>query len=204
MSLQIFKDIEQNSPQWEAARCGLVTASGFADVLAQGRGGAPSKTRQTYMRKLAGERITGKPAENYHNSFMDRGHEVEDQARAWYELVTEQEVERVGFVRCDERKVGVSPDGIIGTKGGVELKSVAPHLLFPIYESGEFPSEHTPQVQGTLWVLGREWWDCVAFFPGMRPFKMRAYRDETYIASLAIAVREFNEELDALVARWKQ
>lgn len=204
MSLTIFKDIEQNSPEWEAARCGLVTASGFADVLAQGRGGAPSKTRQTYLYKLAGERITGKPAENYRNGFMDRGHEVEDQARAWYEMVTEAEVERVSFMRCDERRVGCSPDGLIGADAGFEAKSVAPHLLIPILESGEFPSEHKAQVQGSLWVTGRKWWACVAFFPGMPGFHTRIERDENYIAMLAVAVREFNEELDALVARYKQ
>lgn len=203
MSLVIFRDMEQNSPEWDAVRCGLVTGSGFADVLAQGRGGAPSKTRQTYLYKLVGERITGKPAENYRNGAMERGHEVEDQGRAWYELVTETEVDRVAFIRCDARRTGISPDGLIGEEGGLEIKSVAPHLLIGIHESGEFPGEHKPQVQGSLWVSGREYWDCVAFFPGMPPFKTRAYRDEPYIAALAVAVREFNEELDALVARYQ-
>lgn len=204
MSLTIFRDIEQNSPEWEAARCGIVTASGFADVLAQGRGGAPSKTRQTYLYKLAGERITGKPAESYRNGFMDRGHEVEDQARAWYEMVTESEVERIAFIRCDERRIGCSPDGLVGADSGLEIKSVAPHLLIPILESGEFPSEHKAQVQGSLWVTGLQYWHCVAFFPGMPPFHTRIERDEKYIAALAVAVKEFNEELDALVARYKQ
>ena len=203
MSLTIFKDIEQNSAAWEEARCGLVTASGFADVLAQGRGGGPSKTRQTYLYKLAGERITGKPAEQYRNGFMDRGHDVEDQARAWYEMVTDSEVERVAFVRCDARRVGCSPDGLIGADAGFEAKSVAPHLLIPILESGEFPSEHKAQVQGSMWITGRQYWHCVAFFPGMPTFHVKAERDENYIATLAVAVKEFNEELDALVARYK-
>ncbi len=201
MSLQVFKDLEQNSEAWLLARCGIPTASGFSDVIASGRGGAPSKTRQTYLYKLTGERITGKPAENYRNSYMDRGHEVEDQARAWYELVSETTVEQVGFVRCDERRIGCSPDGLIGNDGALEIKSVAPHLLIPILLSGEFPSEHRAQTQGALWVTGRQWIDCVAFYPGMPGLKTRATRDEPYIASLAVAVREFNAEIDSLVQR---
>lgn len=203
MSLTIFNEITQNSPEWEAARCGIPTASVFADILAQGRGGGPSKTRQTCLYRLAGERITGKPAEKYHNGYMDRGHEFEDPARAWFEMVMEEQVQRVGFIRCDERRVGCSPDGLVGADSGLEIKSVAPHLLIPILESGEFPPEHKAQVQGSLWVTGRQYWHCVAFFPGMPPFHTRAERDESYIAALAIAVKEFNEELDALVARYK-
>ena len=201
MSLQ-FIECEQNSDLWLEARCGIPTASGFADVLANGKGGAPSKTRQTYMYKLAGERITGKPAENYRNAYMDRGHEVEDQARAWWEMTTGQTVQRVGFIRCDERNVGCSPDGLVGESAGLEIKSVAPHLLIPILESGEFPAEHKAQVQGSLWVTGRSHWHCVAFFPGMPGFKTVIERDEAYIAKLAVAVKEFNQELDALVKKY--
>lgn len=200
MSLTIFRDITQNTPEWEAARCGLLTASAFSDVLAKGQG----KTRRTLLYKLAGERITGKPAENYRNGYTDRGHEAEDQALAWFEMTTETTVDKVGFVRCNERRVGCSPDGLIGEDGGIEIKSVAPHLLIPILESGEFPSEHRAQVQGSLWVTGRKYWECVAFFPGMPPFKVRAEREDRYIAELAVAVKEFNAELDALVARYKQ
>jgi len=200
VSLTIFRDITQNTPEWEAARCGLLTASAFSDVLAKGQG----KTRRTLLYKLAGERITGKPVENYRNGYMDRGHEAEDQALAWFEMTTETTVDKVGFVRCNERRVGCSPDGLIGDDGGIEIKSVAPHLLIPILESSEFPSEHRAQVQGSLWVTGRKYWECVAFFPGMPPFKARAERDERYIAELAVAVKEFNAELDALVGRYKQ
>jgi len=202
MTLRVFSDIAQNSPAWLEARCGIATGSGFSDVLAKGRGGGASKTRQTYLYKLAGERITGKPAENYRNAYMDRGHEVEDQARAWFEMVFEQPVELVGFIRCDDRRVGCSPDGLIGADAGFEAKSVAPHLLIPILESGEFPSEHKAQVQGSLWITGRKWWACVAFFPGMPVFHTRIERDENYIATLAVAVREFNEELDELVRKY--
>ncbi len=200
MSLTIYRDIEQNSDEWLAVRCGIPTASTFADVLAKGQG----KTRTKLLYTLAGERITGKPAESYRNGYMDRGHEVEDQARAWFEMVSDMEIENVGFVRCDERMVGCSPDGLIGEDSGIEIKSVAPHLLIPILESGQMPSEHKAQVQGSLWVTGRKHWHFVAFFPGMPPFKTIIARDEDYIAELAVAVKQFNTELNALVEKYSK
>ena len=67
-------------------------------------------------------------------------------------------------------------------------------------ERGTLPSEHVAQVQGSLWVTGRQWWDFVSYSPGLPPLITRVERDEPYIATLAKAVDAFNEELDALVA----
>jgi hypothetical protein len=73
--IEIF-DFPQNSPEWFEARRGIATASMFATIQASGKGGGESKTRATYLRKLAGEIITGKPAENFSNGAMQRGHEM--------------------------------------------------------------------------------------------------------------------------------
>ena len=202
--ITIFDQMEQGSEEWRRVRAGIPTGSEFQCLLAKGRGGGESKTRKTYLYKLAGERITGEPMENYSNGYMERGHAMEDEARAWYEMTTETEVNRVAFIRHDGFRAGVSPDSLIGTNGGLEIKTKAPHLLLDILETKELPPEHKAQVQGSLWLTGREWWDFVAYFTHMPPFAVRVYRDEPYIAALAVAVQEFNEELDALVARYKQ
>lgn len=202
--ITVFDKIEQGGEEWRRVRAGIPTGSEFQCLLRSGRGGGESKTRKTYLYKLAGERLTGEPMENYSNGYMERGHAMEDEARAWYELTTETEVQRVAFVRHDGFRAGVSPDSLIGIAGGLEIKTKAPHLLLELHETGELPSEHKAQVQGALWLTGREWWDFVAYFTHMKPFAVRVYRDEPYIATLAVAVKEFNEELDALVARHKQ
>ena len=196
MSVEIH-DCEQGSDEWRAARCGLPTSSEFATILARGRGGGPSVGRRKYMLKLAGEIITGQPAESYSNANMERGHEMEPDARRLYEFLNDVEVEQVGFITNGPK--GCSPDGLVGSAGMYETKSKAPHILIETLLKDEFPPEHKAQCQGALWVAEREWIDLHCHWPGIPPFIKRAGRDEKYIAELADEVARFNEELAEIV-----
>ena len=194
---------EQNSPEWHEARLGMPTASNFAAILASGRNGAPSKMRLTYMRKLAGERMTGLPAENYSNGYMERGHEMEAEARSLYEFATDHAVEQVGFIK--NHGAGYSPDGLVGDRGLLEIKSMAPHILIEHWEANRVPPEHTAQIQGGMWVSERDWLDFRGYFPGMPSLDFHVPRDDSYITeTLAPAVSTFIQELDELVARLKE
>ncbi|WP_342711542.1 lambda exonuclease family protein [Bradyrhizobium sp. B124] len=188
-------NVEQNSPEWFAARRGIPTASQFKAILAKGEG----KTRRAYMLKLAGEIISGEKMESFSNDYTERGHEFEPILRDLYCFETGAQLERVGFIR--NGRVGCSPDSLIGTDGGLEIKSQSPHLLIETILKDEFPPEHKAQVQGTLWVTGRQWWDIAVGYKGMPLFRKRTHRDEKYIQSLATEVDRFNAELDAVVAQ---
>lgn len=190
---------EQNSEEWLMARCGIPTASEFATVMAKGRGGGDSKTRQTYLYKLAGEVITGRPMETFSNVHMERGHAMEAEARDLYAFMTDAPLERVGFIRNGRK--GASPDSLSGSSGMVEIKTKLPHLMIETILRGEFPPEHKAQCQGQLWVAEREWVDIAVYWPGMPLFVQRAHRDEAYIRDLASAVDQFNAELDMIVDR---
>lgn len=196
-----FIDCDQNSPEWLAARLGIPTASAFKDVLAQAKNGTDRKTRNTYMRKLAGELITGRPAENFSNSDMERGHAQEPDAVAHYAFLRDVDPVKVGFAR--NGRAGASPDRLIGDNGLLEIKTKAPHVMVELIEGWEdaCPSEFKAQCQGQLWVTEREWVDVALFCPGMPMPIARVYRDELYIADLAREIRLFNEELDAMVER---
>lgn len=195
--LQII-DVEQGTPEWFAARLGLPTASMFSTVMASGRGGGESKTRRKYMLQLVGERITGQPAEQFTTAAMDRGHAMEPEARELYELVTGNTVQQVGFMRRTSTGAGYSPDGLVGEDGAIEIKTMAPHILIDVLLRQEMPPEHRAQVQGGLWVSARKWCDFIGYWPGLPPFVKRIHRDDAYIAQVAVAVREFNAELDAI------
>jgi hypothetical protein len=188
---------EQGTEEWFRSRMGIPTASEFATVLAKGRSGGDSKTRQTYLYKLAGELITGEPMESYSNAHMERGKVMEDEARSFYEFMTDAQCERVGFIRNGRK--GASPDSLIGANGMVEIKTKLPHLMIETILRGEFPAEHKAQCQGQLWVAEREWIDIAVYWPGMPPFVQRATRDEAYILELSDAVDAFNAELDMIV-----
>lgn len=197
MAVEIIQ-CEQNSPQWIAARLGIVTASNFATVMASGKGGAESKTRSTYLRKLAGEIITGQPAESFTSAHIERGHAMEGEARDFYAFMSDAEPELVGFIRNGDK--GGSPDSLIGTNGLLEIKTALPHILLEYLRMDKFPPEHMAQCQGNLWVSERDWLDIVIYWPNMKPLIKRIHRDEPYILKMSAAVREFNAELQELVA----
>lgn len=195
----IIYDCIQGTPEWFECRRGIPTASMFATVQAQGKSGGPSLTRAKYMRELVGERITGEIIEGYTNSHMERGRQMEAEARDLYAFVYEQEIVRVGFIKNGDK--GCSPDALCGTDGAVEFKTALPHILIEALLADRPPPEHAAQCQGVLWVAERSWIDLVIYWPKMPPFKKRIWRDEVYIAAMAKAVRQFNEELTELEAK---
>jgi hypothetical protein len=201
MELQIF-DCEQGSPEWYACRLGIPTASEFDTVQAKGKGGAESKTRRTYMLKLIGEQITGQPKYDYSNDQMERGKQMEAEARNLYAMVADVEPIKVGFMRRGD--AGCSPDSLIGTNGISEIKTKLAHLQLEVLLSDRLPPEHVPQTQGQLWIAEREWCDFVSYWPGLPLFIKRVHRDEDYIRNLAAAVQAFNDEMQELMTRVQQ
>ncbi|WP_246801065.1 lambda exonuclease family protein [Bradyrhizobium genosp. L] len=193
---------EQNTADWQRARMGIATSSSFDAVLTPGKTKTEQKTRRTYLLKLAGEVLTGQPMEMVTTRDMERGHLLEPEARDLYMLQTGEMPERVGFLRRD--RVGCSPDSLIGDNGGLEIKTKAPHLLIDVILKDEFPEEHKAQVQGALWITGRDWWDIAVYWPGIPLFVKRTFRDEAYIKTLAAEVDRFNADLDEVVALMRQ
>ena len=190
-------DCDQGTEDWFRARMGIPTASEFSTVMAKGKAGEDSKTRKIYMLKLAGEILTGEPMEAYSNVHMERGKAWEDEARDLYCFMADCDADRVGFVRNHD--AGCSPDSLIGSVGGLEIKTALAHIQIERIQRNALPPEHKAQVQGNLWITGREWWDFVSYSPRLPLLVVRVPRDDGYIANLAGAVTQFNEELAATV-----
>lgn len=195
-------DCEQGSAEWFSARLGIPTASEFKTILSVKKEARDKATRQAYMRKLAGEVLTGEPMESYQNAHMERGKIMEDEARDLYAFMHSVDPMRVGFIR--NGNAGCSPDSLIEEAGGLEIKSALPHIQIERLEAGEVPSEHRAQVQGNIWLAEREWWDFVSYCPRLPLFVKRVYRDDGYIATLSGAVNQFNEELSELIERMRR
>lgn len=193
--MQIITDMEQGTREWHEARLGIPTASKFATVMAKGEG----KTRAEYLRKLAGEILTGEPMESFSSVHMERGKSMEDEAREYYSFVHDAEITRVAFIRNGNK--GGSPDSLIGSNGGLEIKTALPHIQIDRLERNRLPPEHKAQVQGNLWVSEREWWDFVSFWPKLPILTVRVYRDEPFISKMSEEIDRFNDELSSLVER---
>ncbi len=193
----IIHDFVQGSDEWIQVRLGKVTASKFSDVMAKGAG----KTRKTYMIQLATEIMEQIPVVSYFDKNMEAGQEKETAARRYYEMITDCPVKEVGFVQLDDN-VGASPDGLIGTDGGVEIKCPTGKVYTEYLLNDVFPTPYKAQVQGNLMVTDREWWDFMAYRPEntKRPhFIKRIFRDEDYIKEMKIQIIMFVTELNKLV-----
>jgi len=190
-------DCVQGSDEWFAARLGIVTASHFKDVL-------NSKTgRGTYMMRLVAEKQQGKPQESFQSEAMKNGTENEQYARKYYEDMNEVAVQQVGFILMGQ--IGCSPDGLVGTDGGVEIKCSEGPSHYQIILKDKMPTTHIPQVQGNMWVADRQWWDFISYDPWgkHKPFYCkRIERDDGYIDNiLKPACEKFLQELNDINER---
>jgi len=195
--------MEQRTDEWFAARCGKVTASRIADVMARTRNGYGA-SRANYMAQLITERLTGKPVNGYTNAAMQWGTDTEPLAREMYMLETFATVEEVGFVPHPEiENAGASPDGLVGDDGLVEIKcpNTATHIDALLNET--IADKYLKQMQWQMACTGRKWCDFVSFDPRlpeeMQLWIKRVERDDELIAEMEKEVQKFLAELDAKV-----
>lgn len=197
-------DCPQGSPEWLAARCGIASASKFAAVMAKIKSGE-SAERRNYRTDLVVERLTGKPLESFTTAAMKQGTEREPFARMAYEARTGLIVQEVGFCRHDDLEAGASPDGLIETDGGLEIKCPerSAHLRY-LQQEAE-PPEYTWQIQGGMWVTGRAWWDFASYNPDfpehLQLVVRRIKRNDEAIKQLAAEVAQFMGEVADEVER---
>lgn len=180
----IILDMEQGTPEWLAARCGVPTASNFDKLIAST--GKPSTQADAYANKLIAEMITGESADAdlSNNQWVMRGNELEPDARRFYEMQRDSDVQQVGFVLRDDRRVGCSPDGLVGDDGLVEIKCPSPAVHVQYLLGGKLPSGYKAQVQGQMLIAERGWCDFISYHPLMPPALFRVERDDKFIAAL--------------------
>jgi hypothetical protein len=193
-------DCVQGTPEWHQVKCGIPSASDFDKILTLD--GKPSKQREKYLYQLAGERIVGKPETTYQNGTMQRGVEMEAEARQYYELITGQEVQQVGF--CVSGNFGASPDGLVGEDGGLEIKCPILPTQVGYLLMNKLPSDYFQQVHGGLLVTGRKWWDFLSYYPGMKPLLLRITPDKDFQKILKSELDRFCKELDEITEKLKE
>lgn len=193
--------MEQGTEEWLQARCGYVTASRVADVVATLKNGKPGASRATYMGQLIAERLSGAPVSSFSNAAMQWGTETEPMARGAYEWANDVEVEQAGFIHHHSIEMaGMSPDGLVGDDGLVEIKCPNTSTHIDTLLAGKAPSKYIDQMQWQMACSNREWCDFVSFDPrmpqNMNMFQIRVHRDKHRIAFLEKAVIEFITEMD--------
>lgn len=196
-------DFAQGSPEWFAARAGVPSASCFDKIVTSK--GKPSKQRTAYLHQLAGEAILGEKEEGYTSPAMERGVELESEARTLYEFVNGTKVDEVALCYADERKLwSCSPDGLVGETGGLEIKCPKIHTHVEYLIGNKLPTKYFQQVQGSLSITGREYWDFVSYFPGLPPLVVRVEPDKDFHSLLGDELERFAADLHLTIKKIKE
>ena len=196
--------MQQGSEEWFAKRAGAFTASRSKDLMARTKSG-PSASRGNLITQLAVERLTGQCVETYSNAAMQRGTDLEPEARDAYIFDQCVSVEEVAFIDHPTIPMcGCSPDGLVDEDGMVEIKcpaSMAKH--FAALKSGAHAKEYHWQLQHQLMASGRKWVDAVSYDPrfprGLQLAIKRIERDEDAISSLEIEIKKADAEINLVV-----
>ena len=193
----IVHEVEQNSEEWYALRAGRPTASEFSKLVTTL--GAPTRQQDKYIRTLAGEKYTGKPAQEWEgNTNTERGHELEAEAVKAYEFLKGVEVGHVGFVTDNKGLCGCSPDGLVGDDGMIEIKTLnvtrfVEEVLF-YKRNKRVSSNYFIQPQGQMMICDRKWCDLVFYHPDFPLHIVRQKPDIQFqkdlMNNIKVAVRE--------------
>ena len=201
--MKIIETCEQGSAEWLTMRLGKVTASRVGDVLSKGRGSSLSQKAKSYLVELIAETLTGKSKPFFENEAMRWGTETEPQARSMYEINNDfVTVKEVAFIELNDF-IGVSPDGLVGDDGLLEIKCPTTTTQINRALSDDYSADYKAQIQMQLWVSGREWCDFVSFDPRLdceaSYLQQRVMRDEEYIKEMQDKVFAFVEKKNELI-----
>lgn len=163
--------------------------------------GEPSDGSKKYATDIAIERISGKPYGAPPKAWvLERGHEMEAQARITYEARTGLLAQESGIVKTDDDWFGYSTDGEVNDDGLIEIKApVDTQKIIAMLSTGDV-SEYIHQMQGGMWITGRKWCDFIMYVPdlvsvGNDLFVKRIYRDDDFIDKMVADLMVFREQV---------
>ena len=207
----MLHDFEQLSDEWFAFRAGKFSSSTVGDIMKTGRGGKPSTMRANAITRLALERLTGtKDSNGYNGGAMQRGTELEPEARAHYSFTNGVPVLEIGCVSHDVWPIAIcSPDGLVNSDGLVEIKcpETMPRHYAALNGDGQNVKEYHWQVQHQLFVTGRKWCDLVSYDPRfpeeLKMATIRVMPDAEAQQELKLAINLANREVEEQLQRLK-
>jgi len=172
------------------------------------KAGKSSEARQKYMREVVFEILSGTPKQSATAKAMDWGKDIEQYAREAYETKTGEFATIAEFqTHKDMQFVGSSPDFLIGEDGGAEIKCPHDEGKHVLTLLNGMPEEHMAQIQGNMFVTGRNWWDFVSYDPRQaEPYRIyiqRIERDDIFIEKLREELLKFWKEVALMVTQIK-
>jgi len=139
--------MEQKTPAWDAIRAGKITGS-VAKKLVTPTGKLSTQYKAEIGRIIAEEQKWQEPEWIKPTYWMERGINLEAEARGWFQVQTGLRVTECGFMEHSSGLAGCSPDGYVEQDGHiipVELKCPKPSSHIMWYLEGGLPKDHIGQ-----------------------------------------------------------
>lgn len=190
-------EIEQGSQEWHRMRSGVITGSRVHDIIKQGRAkGSYSEARAKYMNELIAQVCTGLLPDEINAKQLSWGKDNEPKALELYDPWGDKNVSQIPFVYGLNMRCGVSPDALVGDNGALEIKCpwTTAQFIDQLLD-GEPKPEYTTQVQFSLWILKRDYWDFMNFDPRMKKnnYVIKRFEPNPELHS------KFNEEIPKFI-----
>lgn len=203
--MKVYREFKQLSGEWWEARRAKPSASCFHKIMTP-KTGKLSASADEYIDDLIAERLCLLP--NYFTVLgrpisqdMQRGIDNEPEARRYFEMIAEVNVEQVGGCETDDGRFWCSPDGLVGTEFGVEIK--CPRLSTQVKylrDNDALLDDYRCQVHGSLIVTGLPCWKLLSYSPGAPPVLLTITPDD-FTKQLRIALEVFHEKYAATLKR---
>lgn len=200
---------QQGSDEWHEWRKGRVCSSQMHRIITPAKG-EPSKSVGPYIAELCAERMRlGPPVHGdaYASHPMQRGHDVEVDARGDYEYATGLAVQEIGGMLSDCGRLWSSTDGLViedaEAVGVVEIKCPMgkQHAAY-VLDPQSLVQDYKVQLHGELLVSGLKWVDIFSYGVGTKGVRVRVYPDE-YTEKLRAAIDWFWVQYEASIAKMR-
>lgn len=201
---KIYADVAQGSLEWSRLHWGRPTASQFHRFMKSDFTMRAADTVSTYLYERLAEKLMNHALPGFTSFATEQGTIREEQARPFYALEYDVDVQTVGFVETEDGRCGCSPDGLIGDNEGIEIKCPQPQTHVGYLDKGKVPPDYVQQVHGSLYVTGRKRWHFFSYCPAIgKHLRVIVDRDEEIMAKIATCLTEFYERFDATLKKLK-
>ena len=188
--------MEQRTPEWDDVRKGKITGSVAKKLVTPT--GKPSIQYKSEIGRIIAERMGWQEPEWLKPTYwMERGIDLEDESRKWFQVETGLKVIECGFIAHDNGLAGFSPDGYI-MDGDIliplELKCPKPSTHVTWFLDGGLPKEHIGQCHFGLAITDAPYMYFQSYTPNAKPVLEKVERSE-YTETMKSAIVKFAEEL---------
>lgn len=174
--MKIHRELEQGTPEWRALRLGRMTASQVSKIITPT--GKKAVGYDAEIARMISERAGWQEADSIpQTSWMERGSELEHEARPWFTVETGYACTQVGFVEVDE-VFGFSPDAIVASGSPLEIKVPKPSTHVKWCMAGELPKEHRAQVHSEIIWMNAPHGYFMSYHPECEPLILKVERDD--------------------------